>query len=189
MKTLGTLSLAVAFLLFAGPVNTYSQDRDDSHPGQAQDEKNKPKVDKDKDKHEVNTGAQVQQEDKHEHDQPGMKQDERHDHQMGQKEQRPDHMDRDHQQHPAGAKQGKKIPDDKFRSHFGRQHTFKVQRTQVINVSQPVVVYGGYNFQLVEAWPSVWGFEDPVYIDYVDGEYYMFDEIHPEIRIAVIVIG
>jgi len=80
------------------------------------------------------------------------------------------------------------IPDETFRANFGRQHTFHVQRTLVINNPQPVVVYGGYSFQLVEAWPTVWAFDDDCYIDYVDGEYFLFDAFHPGIRVAVFVV-
>lgn len=101
---------------------------------------------------------------------------------------RPAEMQRNDHQHPAQAQKGKHIPDEKFRSSFGRQHTFRVQRTQVINVSQPVVVYGGYSFQLVDTWPSEWAFDDPCYIDYVDDGYFLFDELHPGIRIAVFVV-
>jgi len=56
-------------------------------------------------------------------------------------------------------------------------------------VSQPVVVYSGYSFQLVDAWPVDWGFDDDCYIDYVDGEYFLFNAFHPGVRIAVFVIG
>lgn len=96
-------------------------------------------------------------------------------------------MGRD-QNRPA-ADRGRHIPDDQFRAHFGRQHTFHVQRTEVVNVSQPVVVYGGYSFQLVDAWPSDWGFDDDCYVDYIDGEYFLFDVMHPGVRIAVFVVG
>src|SRR5881227_1522309 len=146
MKTLGTISLAVVFLLIAGSVSMYSQDREDSRPGQAQEEKDKGKAnDKDKDKDKDRPVARPEG-----REQPGAERQE-------QKEQRHDEkMDRNQEQRH----------DEKFRSNFGRQHTFKVQRTQVINVAQPTVVFGGYTFQLVEAWPSVWGFDDPVYIDY-----------------------
>ena len=58
-----------------------------------------------------------------------------------------------------------------------------------MNVSQPVVVYGGYSFQLVDAWPSDWSYDDDCYIDDVDGEYFLFDAFHPGVRIAVFVIG
>ena len=182
MKTLGTISLAVVFLLIAGSVSMYSQDREDSRPGQAQEEKDKGKAnnkDKDKDKDKDRPVARPEG-----REQPGAERQE-------QKEQRHDErMDRDQGQHRV-AQKGKKIPDEKFRSNFGRQHTFKVQRTQVINVAQPTVVYGGYTFQLVEAWPTVWGFDDPVYIDYdpVADQYFMINELHPDIRISVFVAG
>ena len=82
---------------------------------------------------------------------------------------------------------GRRIPDDQFRTHFGREHHFHVQREQVVNVSQPVVVYGGYSWQLAEPWPSDWSYDDDCYIDEVDGEYFLFDALHPGIRIAVFI--
>jgi hypothetical protein len=63
-----------------------------------------------------------------------------------------------------------------------------VRREQFVNNPQPVVAYGGYSFQLVTAWPVDWGFDDDVYVDYVDDGYYLFDLLHPGIRIAVIVV-
>ena len=178
MKTLGTISLAVVFLLIAGSVSIYSQDRDDSRPGQAQEEKDKAKAnDKDKDKDKdrpvarpegrEQPGAERQEQKEKRHDEKmDRNQEQRHDEKMDRnQEQRHDEkMDRNQGQHRM-AQKGKKIPDEKFRSSFGRQHTFKVQRTQVINVAQPVVVFGGYNFQLVEPWPVDWGFDDDCYID------------------------
>ena len=86
------------------------------------------------------------------------------------------------------AQRGKRIPDDRFRSSFGRQHHFHVDRTRIVNVSQPIVVYGGYQFQLVDAWPADWSYDDDCYIDYVDDGYYLFDVMHPGMRIAVFVI-
>ena len=144
MKTLGTLSMAVLLLLVAGSARIYAQDAD--RPPQAQDEKNKPNdKEKDKDKDKNKGGMQEERRDK---DQPNMKQDEHRDRQQDQKEQRNDQrmdqrqdqkMERNEHQHPAAAK-GKKIPDEKFKQSFGRQHTFKVQRTTIINNPQPVVV-------------------------------------------------
>ena len=87
--------------------------------------------------------------------------------------------------HPAG--KGAHIPDDKFRSHFGRQHTFRVSRPVVVN-NQQTIEYGGYNFVLVDAWPADWAYTDDCYIDYIDGEYFLFDLLHPGVRIAVFVV-
>jgi DNA mismatch repair ATPase MutL len=192
MKTLGTVSMAVILLLIVGSLGVYAQDRDAARPGQAQEEKDKAKAnEKDKDKPQDKA---AQQDEKRDRQQPGAKQDERRDRQQEQKEQRSDQrsdqrMERNEHQHPAAGK-GKKIPDEKFRSNFGRQHTFKVQRTQIINNPQPVVVYGGFNFQLIDAWPSVWGFDDPVYIDYdpASDQYFMINSFHPEVRVAVFVV-
>jgi len=82
---------------------------------------------------------------------------------------------------------GGRIPDDKFRAHFGRQHTFKVQRSTIVG-GQPRFQYGGYSFTLVDAWPAGWAYTDDCYVDYVDGEYFLFDVLHPGVRIAIVVV-
>ena len=85
---------------------------------------------------------------------------------------------------PAG--KGGHIPDDKFHAHFGRGHQFQA-RTVIVS-GQPQFQYGGYSFELVDTWPADWAYSDDVYIDYVDGEYFLFDLFHPGIRIAVFVV-
>ena len=88
-----------------------------------------------------------------------------------------------------GQHRGQRIPDDRFRSNFGREHHFHVERTRIINQAQPEFVYSGYTFQLSDPWPAEWSFDDDCYIDYVDDDYYLFDAYHPGIRILVFVIG
>jgi hypothetical protein len=58
----------------------------------------------------------------------------------------------------------------------------------VIVQGQPQFQYSGYNFQLVDAWPEGWEYTDDCYIDYLDGEYFLFDLLHPGVRIAVFVV-
>ena len=79
------------------------------------------------------------------------------------------------------------IPDEKFRSSFGRQHSFSVGKPTVIN-NQPAFQYGGYTFEIIDAWPTDWAYTDDVYIDYVDGDYFLYDLLHPGMRIAVFVV-
>ena len=86
--------------------------------------------------------------------------------------------------HPAG--KGGHIPEDKFRAHFGRGHTFTAKT--VIVAGQPQFSYSGYTFELVDAWPVGWAYSDDCYIDYIDGEYFLFDLLHPGVRIAVFVV-
>jgi hypothetical protein len=95
------------------------------------------------------------------------------------------------QEHPEQAQaapngRGGHIPDDKFRAHFGRNHTFRA--STVIVSGQPQFQYGGYSFELVDAWPVGWAYTDDCYIDYIDGEYFLFDLLHPGIQVAVIVV-
>jgi len=198
MKTWGTLSIAVLLLLTAGSVRIYAQDAD--RPPQGQEEKAKQKDDKDKDK---DKGAM--QEERRDKDQPNMKQDEHRDRQQDQKEERNDQrmdqrqdqkmdqrMDRNDHQHAAGAKQGKKIPDDKFRAHFGQLHKVKV--TQVIHETRIVpgqtqFVYSGYTFVFVDPWPAEWAFTDDCYIDYINDEYVLVNPFHPGFYVALTIIG
>jgi hypothetical protein len=96
-----------------------------------------------------------------------------------------DDMKTQQQAQPAG--QGGRIPDDKFRAHFGRSHTFHPSRPRVVN-GQPQFQYGGYSFVMVDAWPVGWAYSDDCYIDYVDGEYFLFDLVHPGVRIALTMV-
>lgn len=86
---------------------------------------------------------------------------------------------------PAG--KGGHIPDDRFRAQFGRSHTFRVQRPVVVE-GQPRFEYGGYSFVLIDAWPADWAYRDDCYVDYIDGEYFLFDLLHPGMRIALFVV-
>ena len=94
------------------------------------------------------------------------------------------------QARPAG--KGAHIPDQKFKASFGRQHTFAVKQvinTTTVTAGQTQFIYGGYTFVILDPWPSAWLFTDNCYIDYVDDEYFLFDLLHPGIRIALIVQG
>ncbi len=53
---------------------------------------------------------------------------------------------------------------------------------------RPRFQYGGYWFALVDAWPEDWAYPDDCYIDYIDDEYFLFDLLHPGVRIAVFVV-
>ena len=83
---------------------------------------------------------------------------------------------------------GGRIPDDTFRANFGRQHTFVVQRPTTVE-GQPRFQYGGYWFTLSDAWPVGWDYTDTCYIDYIDGEYFLFDLAHPGVRLAIVVVS
>lgn len=202
MKILATLSAALFVFFFAVSVPAFSQDTSD-HPQAREENKNNEKVkSKDEDKarksddkamKQDDRGMKQQEEGERDEARPGAEKTPAH---AGQSRPdqvaRPDEHQRNHadrnRQQPVAAQRGQRIPDDKFRSHFGREHHFHVDRARVVNQSQPVIVYGGYSFELVDAWPAEWSYDDDCYIDYVDDGYYLFDVLHPGIRIAVIVM-
>ena len=90
-------------------------------------------------------------------------------------------------QHARPAGKSAHIPNEKFRANFGRQHTFVVNRPVVVQ-GQPQFVYGGYTFVFVDPWPVEWVYTDDCYIDYIDGDYFLFDVLHPGVRVALFVV-
>jgi hypothetical protein len=93
----------------------------------------------------------------------------------------------DRAQRADNKRSGGRIPDDKFRANFGRQHTLIINRTTIVE-GQPRFQYSGYWFALVDPWPVGWAYSDQCFIDYVDGEYFLFDLLHPGARIAIDVV-
>jgi len=79
------------------------------------------------------------------------------------------------------------IPDKDFKAHFGRQHTVVIHQPVIVE-GQPRFQYGGYWFVISDPWPAGWAYTDSCYIDYVDGEYFLFDLLHPGVRIALFVV-
>jgi hypothetical protein len=86
---------------------------------------------------------------------------------------------------PAG--KGGHIPDNQFKAHFGRSHTFVVNQTVVVQ-GQPRFQYGGYWFSLSDTWPAGWAYTDQCYIDYIDGEYVLYDLLHPGVTVVLVVV-
>ena len=84
------------------------------------------------------------------------------------------------------AQQHGRIPDDKFRANFGREHTFHVGHPVVVG-GRPRFEYGGYSFFISEPWPSGWGYDDDVYIIDVNGVYYLVDNAHPGVQLALVI--
>ncbi len=93
-------------------------------------------------------------------------------------------------QHQAEAREGRQgghIPDDRFRADFGRQHTFRMGQPVMVG-EIPRFQYGGYWFVIAQPWPAGWAYTDVVYVDYVDGEYFLLSPMHPGVQILVNVI-
>ncbi len=88
----------------------------------------------------------------------------------------------------ANSGQHGRIPDKQFRAHFGQAHHFRIGHPVTVD-NRPRFQYGGYWFEFADAWPAGWSYDDDCYIDYVDGGYFLFDPLHPGIRIAVLIVS
>jgi type IV secretory pathway VirB10-like protein len=79
---------------------------------------------------------------------------------------------------------GQRIPPEKFRASFGREHHFRVAHRDDRRFQ-----YSGYWFEVVEVWPAGWSFDDDCYIEEDGDDYYLVDIVHPGIRVLVIVVS
>ncbi len=77
-----------------------------------------------------------------------------------------------------------RIPDDRFRASFGRAHTFHVNRADFAGSSRRFQ-YGGFWFNVLDPWPEGWLYTDNVYVDYMNGGYFLCDPVHPGVYISI----
>jgi len=86
------------------------------------------------------------------------------------------------QQAHSGAKGGGRIPDDRFRANFGKEHTFRVTQADYRNHR---FQYGGYWFGFAEPWPSNWLYTQDVYVIDINGVYYLCNASYPGVNLAL----
>jgi hypothetical protein len=106
-------------------------------------------------------------------------------------EHRSQRWDSDHRNwQQRGGYHGYRIPDDRYRGYFGRDHGFRIYGLPFLVVGgYPRFQYQGYWISLVDPWPQYWGNEwydnDDVYVTYVDNGYYMYNRRYPNVGIAI----
>jgi hypothetical protein len=81
-------------------------------------------------------------------------------------------------QHAAGGR----IPADRYKANFGRQHTFRVTQS---DYSSGRFQYGGYWFGFGGAWPSNWLYTQDVYVIEIDGMYYLCNPMYPGVNLVI----
>lgn len=95
------------------------------------------------------------------------------------------------QQHTQQAKPGQqaqhagggRIPDDRFKANFGREHRFRVSQADYSRDRR--FQYGGYWFGFVDPWPSNWLYTQDVYVIEINGVYYLCNPMYPGVSIAL----
>jgi hypothetical protein len=201
MKAFAYLCTVALFLLMAATVTIHAQDRQDERNGaktaQPQDP-TRPQEDRQQEQRGRDQSAPDQRSARPEQqrqDETRQQPDRNRQPEPRPETARPDEQRREpaqtnrNEQRPAEHERGRRIDDQRFRSEFGPQHRFHVRRSDIENRRQPVFAYGGYTFQLAEPWPVEWSYDDDCYIDYTDDDYYLYDPMHPGMRVALIIIG
>src|ERR1017187_359084 len=89
-----------------------------------------------------------------------------------------------------GGYNGYQIPQERYHGYFGVNHGFRIGGLPLTVVGGfPRFQYGGYWFSMIDPWPGEWADDwydsDDVYVDYMDGGYYLFDRMHPGVGIAI----
>ena len=82
----------------------------------------------------------------------------------------------------AAGNRGGQIPADKFKAHFGQQHSFRVSQGDYNNHR---FQYGGYSFGFVDPWPSNWLYTQNVYVIEINGVYYLCNASFPGVNLVL----
>ena len=174
MKVTTVLSTAILFLLPAAIVPAYAQEHEqEKQPEQKQEAKPA------QHQQQAKPAKQTQQAQHQEQAKPA------------QQKQQAQHQEQakppQHQQASRGARPAAghgSIPEAKFRASFGSGHTFHVNRSQFANGGGRFQ-YGGFWFNVLNPWPTGWLYTDAVYVDYLNGGYFLCDPVHPGVYISI----
>ncbi len=77
-----------------------------------------------------------------------------------------------------------RIPADRFKANFGREHSFRVSEGDYRNHR---FQYGGYWFGFASVWPSNWLYTQDVYVVEIDGVYYLCNASYPGVNLTLTV--
>jgi cytoskeletal protein RodZ len=197
------VALGTALLVLLAGTTMYAQDQDKEKEKPAQQEEKKqepaakeheqPKAQeqqKDQAKQtekEKSDAAKQQQQAAHQQQQQAAKQQQQQaakQQQVDKQQQvaRQDHAQDQQAQRDGGNRNSRRISEQDFHAHFGREHTFRVTRSNDHRFN-----YGGYYWVYNDPWPSDWAYTDAVYVDEIDGEYYLIDPVHPGLRLLIVI--
>jgi hypothetical protein len=80
-----------------------------------------------------------------------------------------------------------RIPDEKFRANFGSGHSFHMGTPKLVG-GYSRFQYGGFWFGFVQPWPDGWYYTDAVYVDFIDGGYYLCNPFYPGAQVSISVV-
>jgi outer membrane biosynthesis protein TonB len=205
MKLVGVISTAVLSLTLGVAAPVYAQQEEDKTKPAQQEQKNTQQEGKNTQQEQKNAQQQdkntqqeqksAQQQDKN--TQQEQKSAQQQDKNTQQEQRNAQQQDKNNQQEQKNAQQqqrtqeaqragdngGGRIPADRFKANFGREHSFHVSQADYSNGRR--FQYGGYSFGFVDAWPSNWLYTQDVYVVDINGVYYLCNPMYPGVNIAL----
>jgi hypothetical protein len=166
MKLVGAISTAVLSLSLGISIPAYAQQ--DQHE---QQDENKDKAAQEKEK-------KVQPEKAVKPDEKNARQDEK----SAKPEEKSAQEEHAQQSKPEQKEGVGRIPADRFKANFGREHSFRVSESDYRNHR---FQYGGYWFGFASVWPSNWLYTQDVYVVEINGQYYLCNASYPGVNLML----
>jgi hypothetical protein len=154
MKLVGVISTAVLSLSLGVGIPAYAQQ--DQH--EQEENKDKPATEKEKKAQPEKSAKPAEKNTQEQHAQ------------QAKPEQKEEHA-------TAG-----RIPADRFKANFGREHSFRVSQADYNNHR---FQYGGYWFGFASVWPSNWLYTQDVYVVEINGVYYLCNASYPGVNLTL----
>jgi len=82
----------------------------------------------------------------------------------------------------AGGGERGRIPADRYKANFGREHTFRVSQGDYNNHR---FQYGGYWFGFAAPWPGNWLYTQQVFVVDIGGVYYLCNPTYPGVNVEL----
>jgi cobalamin biosynthesis protein CobT len=170
MKLVGAISTAVLSLSLGIGIQAYAQQ--EQHD-QQEENKDKPAQEKEK---KVKPEQSAKPEEKNaRQEENSTKPEQKNAQEQHAQQSRPEQKE----EHASGAG---RIPADRFKSNFGREHSFRVSEGDYRNHR---FQYGGYSFGFVDVWPSNWLYTQDVYVVEINGVYYLCNASYPGVNLQL----
>lgn len=190
MNLVGFISTAVLSLTLIAAAPMFAQEQHEQEEQKAKPEEKKAQPEKSARQEEKPAAQQeknTKQEEKSTQQQEKNSKQEEKNAQQQDKNTKNEEKNAQQQQHAqqaqrSGGNGGGRIPDDRFRANFGREHTFHVSEGDYRNHR---FQYGGYWFGFADAWPSNWLYTQDVFVVEINGVYYLCNPMYPGINIEL----
>jgi hypothetical protein len=181
------LGSVLALAIAGSPLLARQEPQDDKDKPKQEEPKAKPKPE-DKDKAKPRQEPQPKPDEKQQQktDKERQKQDERQQQEANrptqQRQNAPQAAAGNREQAQRGHERGQRIPEEKYRASFGREHRFHVHH------GEQRFQNGGFWFEVVQPWPAAWVADDDCYVEEDGDEYFLVDMLHPDLRVEIVVV-